>query len=87
MDMSLWYPYKVTICNTLLHRKYLLFLDRFSNISSPVTVSDVEGVVTRLDARITPSFHFKSVCCSSVHGNLWDEQTIEVPRDTPTSSP
>jgi len=64
---------------------YLSLCSGFGKVSTSVTASNIEGVITSLIAGVQPSLHYEGVGGTPVHGDIRNEQTIQVPRDPPAS--
>ena len=62
---------------------YHPFLLRLYKIATSLVVGDVEGMITSWITRVIPTFHDECVLKPSVKLYLWDEESIEVPRDPP----
>ena len=58
---------------------YLSFCSGFGKVSTSLTARYVEGVVASLVAGVQPSLHNEGVGSTSVHGDIRNEQTVQVP--------
>ena len=58
---------------------YLSLCSGFGKVSTSVAARYVEGVVASLVAGVQPSLHNEGVGGTPVHGDIRNEQTIQVP--------
>ena len=63
---------------------YLFLSSGFGKVSTSVTASNIEGVITSLIAGAQPSIHYDGVGDTPVHGDIGNEQTIQIPQATGT---